>query len=246
MPLGKKSTYRKRGTARPRRRMGRRANKTRNVPDYASCSVKRSLVPGITNRMYSYDNFQLKDFDRAVQIAQGYQRYRMTGIKVTWKPEFDTFTPGSSATKPYLYFMVDKSGSIPDNVTLESLKQAGAKPIAFDERSLSATFKPAVLQGDLNTVAGTTYGGYRISPLLSTNQNATTNAPWQPSAVAHQGIKWYVDTTGSALNIVVEVEVQFQFYKPIWTTLAPSNALGLEYAQLNNSPDGIVGGGDGV
>jgi len=98
----------------------------------------------------------------------------------------------------------------------------------------------------LNTVAGSTYGGYRVSPLLSTNQNATTAGAFQPSAVAHQGLKWFVDTAGGPLNIILEVEVQFEFYKPLWSSLASTPAKGLTFAVLNDSPDGIVGGGDGI
>jgi len=229
-----------------RRRVAPRRNTTRNVVDKASCSVVRTLTPGATNTMYSFDNFQLKDFDRAVQIAQGYQLYKMTGIKVTWKPEYDTFAPGLGATKPFLYHMVDKSGSIPDNITLEALKQAGARPRAFDEKPISVTFKPAVLNAVLNTVAGSTYGGYRVSPLLSTNQNATTAGAFVASSIAHQGLKWYIDTAGSSLNIIMEVEIQFQFFKPLWSVLASTPAKGLSFAVLNDSPDGIVGGNDGI
>jgi len=229
------------------RRRAPRRNTTRNVVDKASCSVVRTLTPGATNTMYSFDSFQLKDFDRAVQIAQGYQLYKMTGIKVTWKPEYDTFAPGvGTATKPFLYHMVDKAGSIPDNVTLEALKQAGARPRAFDEKPISVTFKPAVLNAVLNTVAGSTYGGYRSSPLLSTNQNATAPGVFVPSAIAHQGLKWYIDTAGSSLNIIMEVEVQFQFFKPLWASLQSTPARGLTFAELNDSPDGVVGGYDGV
>jgi len=228
------------------RRRAPRRNTTRNVVDKASCSVVRTLTPGTTNTMYSFDAFQLKDFDRAVQIAQGYQLYKMTGIKVTWKPEYDTFAAGLGATKPFLYHMVDKAGSIPDNVTLEALKQAGARPRAFDEKPISVTFKPAVLNAVLNTVAGSTYGGYRTSPLLSTNQNATQPGAFVASAVAHQGLKWYIDTAGSALNVIMEVEIQFQFFKPLWQALASTPAKGLNYAVLNDSPDGVVGGYDGI
>lgn len=242
MPV--KRTMKKRA---PRRRAPvRRRRTTNNVVDKASCSVVRTLAPGLTNTMYSFDNFQLADYSRAVQIAEGYQLYKMTGIKVTWKPEYDTFIAGGVTTKPFLYHMVDKSGSIPDNVTLEALKQAGARPRAFDEKPISVTFKPAVLNAVLNSVAGSTYGGYRVSPLLSTNQNATTPGSFVPSAVAHQGLKWYIDTAGSGLNIIMEVEIQFQFFKPLWATLASSPAKGLTYAVLNDSPDGVVGGNDGI
>lgn len=244
MPI-KKTTYKKRAPAMRRRKTVRR-NTTNNVVDKASCSVRRTLATGSTNTMYSFDNFQLKDFDRAVQIAQGYQLYKMTGIKVTWKPEYDTYAAGLGATKPFLYHMVDKSGSIPDNITLEALKQAGARPRAFDEKPISVTFKPAVLNAVLNTVGASTYGGYKVSPLLSTNQNATSIQPFVASAIAHQGLKWYIDTAGSALNIIMEVEVQFQFFKPLWSSLASVPSKGLSFAVLNDSPDGVVGGNDGI
>lgn len=243
MPI--KKTMRARRPAVRRRRPARR-NTTKNVVDKASCSVVRTLAVGSTNTMYSFDNFQLKDFDRATLIAQGYQLYKMTGVKVTWKPEYDTYAAGLGATKPFLYHMVDKSGSIPDNITLEALKQAGARPRAFDEKPISVTFKPAVLNAVLNSVAASTYGGYRVSPLLSTNQNATTAGAWQPSAISHQGLKWYIDTAGSALNVIMEVEVQFQFFKPLWQSIASAPAKGLTYAEINDSPDGVVGGNDGV
>lgn len=204
--------------------------------------MKRTLAVAVSNTMYSYDTFQLKDYDRAVQIAQGYQRFRMTGIRITWKPEYDTFiNNGSGATKPYLYYMIDKSGSIPDNVTLEALKQAGARPIAFDEKPISVMFKPATIDIQVNSAGGSTFAGYRVSPLLSTNANPTFAVGWTPNVVAHQGIKWFVDTQGgSGINVNVEVEVQFQFYKPVWTSLASQSAKGLEYPLLDDSPDGVA------
>jgi len=55
-----------------------------------------------------------------------------------------------------------------------------------------------------------------------------------------------VDTAGGPLNIILEVEIQFQFFKPLWSSLQSRPAMGLSYAVINDSPDGIVGGNDGI
>lgn len=229
----------------PKKRVQR---KTMNVPDKASCSVVRSLDPAafVTSRMYSFDNFQLADFQRATNIAQNYQRFRMTGIKVTWKPVYDTYSAATPQQKPNLYYIVDRSGSLPDNITLEALKQAGARPRAFDEKPISVTWKPSALGETLNLAGAPSASAYKVSPLLATNGNATNPGLWIPSTVAHQGLKWYMDAGGAAQTLSMEVEIQFEFFKPIFTALAAQAAGGLVYATLDASPDGIEGGNDGM
>lgn len=241
-----KAPIRRRANAKRAGKPRVRKSKTRNVPDKASCSVTRTLAQAVTNQTYAFDAFQLADFGRAVSIAQNYQRFRMTGITVTWKPAYDTYAQGGPLQKPNLYAMVDRSGSIPDNFTLEGLKQMGAKPRAFDERPLRVTWKPSVLGETLNTAGAASASGYKISPLLATNANATNPGVWAPSTVAHQGIKWYVEQQGGVSTINMEVEIQFEFFKPLFPQLAAAPALGLTYAKVDASPDGVEGGTDGI
>lgn len=220
--------------------------KVNNVKDKASCSVVRTLAQGRTNQMYAFDNFQLADFDRASAIAKNYQRFRMTGIKLTWKPVYDTYSSATPNQKPNLYYIIDKSGSLPDNITLEALKQAGARPHRFDEKPLSVTWKPSVLNETLNVAGAGSASGYKVSPLLSTNGNATNPGLWIPSTVAHQGIKWYMEAGGAEQSLNMEVEIQFEFFKPIYPLLAAQPAVGIQYAVLDASPDGVQGGTDGI
>jgi len=242
MPPRKSTRRPRRKTNRPRRRM----NKRNNVADKASCSVVRTLTKATTNQMYAYNTFRLADYQRAVNIAGSYQRFRITGIKLTFKPEYDTFSAGAGTTKPFLYYIIDKSGSLPDNITLEGLKQSGARPHAFDEKPLVVRWRPSVLN-EVQNGAGTTIGaGYKVSPILSTDATPANVGVWTPSDVNHLGIKWYMETAGSGLDVNIEAEVQFEFFKPIYPQLSSAPAKGLEYAVLNDSPDGIVGGGDGV
>lgn len=238
---------RKRATKPRARKAGRR--KAMSQPEKATCTVVRTLAGGITNQMFAYNSFNLADYDRAAAIAKNYQRYRMTGIKLTFKPEYDTFAVnpvGPNIAKPNLYYMIDKSGSIPDNVTLEGLKQAGAKPHAFDEKPISVSWRPSVLN-EVQTQGLIAAGsGYKISPLLATDATPGNPGAWVASRVNHLGIKWYMECTGTSLGVNVEAEVQFEFYKAIMPALSAVPAKGLEYAVLDASPDGVEGGTDGI
>lgn len=229
----------------PRKR-GLRKSKRNNVPDKASCSVTRTLALANTNQMYAFDSFQLADFQRASDIARNYQRFRMTGIKVTWKPVYDTYSAATPQQKPNLYYIVDKSGSLPDNITLEALKQSGARVVAFDEKPIHVRWRPSVLNETLNIAGAPSASGFKVSPLLATNGNATNPGLWIPSTVAHQGLKWYMEAGGAAQTLNMEVEIQFEFFKPIYPSLAAAPALGLSYAKLDASPDGVEGGTDGI
>lgn len=231
----------------PRKNKGVSKKSKTDVADFAGCSVTRSLVPGRMNAAFAFDSFSLQDYQRAAGIAQYYQHYRITGITVTWKPAYDTYSQATILQKPNLYYMIDKAGAIPDNFTLEGLKQMGSKPHAFDEKPLRATWRPSVLQEDLNLAGAASATQYKVSPWLSTNANATNPGLWAPSTVAHQGLKWYIEeASGSATAVQMEVQIQFQFKKPLMPSLAAVPALSLAYATIDASPDGVEGGSDGI
>lgn len=236
------------------RTRARRAG-NRNVPEYASCSVKRSLAQQggaqyNANVLYSLMNTQLSDYPRAVQVAGAYQHYRIRNVAVTFKPTFDTFAnlPGSS-TKPRLYYMIDKSGSIPSTVSLEGLKAMGARPKDLDEKAITIAWRPSVLEsvmyaGGLNNA---TPAKYKISPWLSTAAVPVQPGTFTPSGIDHLGLYWYVDMLVSdGYQFSIEVEVQFEFKKPLTNITNGVAAVPATLAVLNDSPDGIEGGGDGV
>jgi len=251
MPVAKNK---KRSTA-PRRRGGRRPapsrplRRARDVSDLASLSVTATLVPPpgnqnfLTGALYSLMNTELAGYARAVQVAKAYQHYRITKITLKLKPTADTYTQGGPS-KPQLYYMIDKSGSVPTNATLELLKQMGAKPHAFDENTRVISWRPSVL-ADTATNPGalqSTPNKYMISPWLSTNANIISPNVFNPSTVDHLGIYWFVDQQFQpGYGYQAEVEVQFQFKKPVWVTV--SGAVAAIPAQIgtpDNSPDGIL------
>lgn len=242
-------------------RKGRRAPRSRrggDVPDMASLSVKRSLATPIppygigfaTNTLYSLMNTQLSDYTRAVLVAQAYQHYRIKKVTLTFKPSFDTFTNGGISSKPNLYYMIDKSGAIPTNASLEALKQMGAKPIQLDEKNLTVSWAPSVLESVMYAAGGTgaaSSSKYKVSPWLTTTADNVSPGVFIANAVDHLGLYWYVDQlVAGGYQYTVECEVQFQFKKPLMNITSSVEAIKAIPARINDSPDGVEGGGDGV
>lgn len=227
----------------PRRVMRKRGlRRARDVVDYAGCSVRRTIVPDaggnfLTNTIYNMRDTALATYLRALQISKAYQHYRIKKITLTCKPTYDTFQDQAGLqSRPNIYFMVDKSGSIPAGITLESLKQMGAKPLRFDEKPISFSWRPSVLLAGQDAVVPVANpAAYKISPWLSTVDNT----------IDHLGIFWCAEQLfGGGLQYACEVEVQFQFKKPLWTAVAATPSVGVKPAELDDSVDGIVGGPD--
>lgn len=240
-PSGKKQYSKKkynkkrkqRATRKPRTRIPRTLARS-GVPEYASLSVKRSLVgnqPGGTfgaQTMYSLMNTALNQFPRAVQVAQAYQFFRIKRITLTVKPSYDTFQATlGGATKPRLYWMLDKAGSIPTTITLEGLKDCGSRPTEIDENPRVISWKPSVLTSVMDgPVAASIPAQYKISPWLATN-NAPIVPGFVPSSVDHLGIYWYMDMLINPEGYLyqVESEIQFEFKKPITKQIGETQAV---------------------
>lgn len=250
MPIIRK----KKMSTKPRRKaISRRPRRgfrpARNVPDLASLSVTTTLIPQgnpnfLSGAMYSLMSTQLANYPRAVQVAKAYQHYRIKKITLRLKPSVDTFTQGA-ASKTYLYYMIDKAGALPTNPVLETLKAAGAKAHAFDEKTKIIAWRPSVLA---DTAAGAFNGApnkYMISPWLSTNVNTVSPLVWNASTVDHLGVYWYVDQAFQpGYGYQIECTVEFQFKKPIWS-LGPSqvsapSAIPATLPTLDASPDGVA------
>lgn len=249
---GKRGAKAKRGG-----RKGKSVKKQSNVSDWASLSCKRSIAPTgatayNTNTLYSLMNTQLIDYPRAVQVAAGYQHYRISKIRLTFKPTSDNFLAAAGAvSKPNIYYMIDKSGAIPTNISLEGLKGMGARPKQLDEKNFTIEWSPSVLESVMYASGGvgaSSASKYKISPWLTTTADNVSPGAFVPSGVDHLGVYWYVDQLLNPIGFqyTCEVEVQFEFKKPLINMLSSVSAIPSRVAELNTSPDGVVGGGDGV
>lgn len=178
-------------------------------------------VPIPDGNVVFFRSIQLADviYDRAQAVAAAYQQFRIKYVKMTFRPSADTFPAIAGNTIPQLYFMKDLANAIPTNATADTFYSMGCRPRRMDDKNLVYTWKPSVLTADAVAAGVTTASQIRISPWLSTNANSGNPAPgWAPSNVDHLGCAFYVTkiNPADALQYTVDVEVVFQFRKPVW------------------------------
>jgi len=225
---------RARRSTRPRRRPVRRVARRRRTAMVEHAALKQTiqLKDDDQNTVYTYNTASLSGFDRAVQVARAYQYFRIVKIEYKFKPYADTYTPSatlSNATMPYLYWLINK-GDVLDPVTFNDLRDAGSKPIRFDDKTLTVSWKPNVLMFNSNTRAtpGTNpnFNPSKASPWLSTNDLAgASGATWLPSTLQHTGIVYGVESAISGTPEMIygtEVTVHFEFKKPLSAVNPPA------------------------
>lgn len=203
-------------------RRGKLAYRRRTSSQYAK--LKESYVMPIVagNINYFQDALANLNFDRAQAVAQAYQQYRISYIKLTIQPNYDTFVnggaPGSPATIPQMYFMVDKTRSIPNGAGFNTLLDLGCKPVRMDERNISRAWKPSVLQVAGDGPATAAAVGYKLSPWLTTNANAGNPGAWLPDETLHHGAVFGIEKSfpADAQQYDMNVEIGFEFRKPNW------------------------------
>jgi len=220
-----KNLKRKAG-ARKLRYKRRGFRRVRSVPDIAKLteSTPLTVYNCVMNYMYQKRDFTISVNPRASAVANAYQHYRIKKVTLIIRPQVDTFTGGVGYTAPNFYYMIDKTGSIPTNVTLNALKSMGAKPIRLDDKTIKISWRPSVLQDvqDVNpTAPGQRPVSYKISPWLSTNANALNPGVFACSSVDHLGIFWYAETPSGAstLQYNVEAVLDVEYKKPMNSSL---------------------------
>lgn len=198
----------------------RRANLAKS--EFASAKQTIALPNNLVNTLYTLQNINLSQFDRMVQIARAYQFFRITKVEVKMIPYTDTFT---TLSVPQLQYVINKSDSF-TALTFNQLRDAGAKQIRFDDRSININWKPTVQvgvpisqpPGHVPDVVG--WSSYRTSPWLATDQNPSTGldpSTFAPSTVPHRGLLYGVEqdyTSTENTFYGMEMTVHFQFKKP--------------------------------
>jgi len=162
-------------------------------------------------------------FNRSQQVAAAFQEYRIKYVKLTFKPSADTFPIMSGNIIPQIYFQMNKFNAIPTNATLQTLLDMGCRPIRFDDKNISRAWKPTVLLGaDQVGLSAVNAQKPLTTPWLSTNNNAQNpGIVWAPSNVEHLGCVFIVQKPNPAtptINYNVDIEVVFQFRRPLSTT----------------------------
>lgn len=196
--------------------------------EQASLTVVRPIRDGGNillnpNATYSLMNCQLQDFPRALNVATCYQFYRMTRCTLRFKPQYDTFATGG-ASKMSLYYMIDKAGALPTNLTIPAMQQLGAKSIQLDETNVEITWTPSVLNSAMYAgggVGAASSSQYVISPWLSSNGLTVSPGPGAPSAIDHLGIYFAVEQVTANTQYSCDLECSFEYKKPYLQLPAP-------------------------
>lgn len=201
----------------------RRARAARMNSEHAACKVTHDLGYDSMGVVYKFSEFSLVGWLRAAEIAQFYQFYRINRIDMKFIPVADTYIAGNPGELPNLYYIIDKSDAFPYNGDITTLQNMGAKPIRFDDKTITKSFKPAVTWKALDeNGTATNFGMTKVSPWLSTNNNNTSDTqPWSPSSVDHHGIVYSVQGGVAGANYRVEVTAHFEFKKPLYPLPAP-------------------------
>lgn len=222
MPFKKTSTRRprRRVVRKPRRKMAM-YNRPRTITTNTASVKECYQVPVPDGAVTFFRSTALSDlsFDRSQTVAQAYQQFRVKYIKLTFRPSADTFPAVPGNIIPQLYFMIDKSNSIPTNATADTFFSMGARPRRMDDKNLTYLWYPTALTADITAPGAVVASQLRTRPWLSTNANSgNPGAVWQPSNVDHLGCAFYVTKINPAdtIQYTVDVEVVFQFRKPTW------------------------------
>lgn len=225
-----------------RKGRGRRRNTKYNAGDFARVQhVLQNELPinatgngtgaGGASQAYGFYNFALSNSPRASAVAAGFQEYRISKVEVFVKPMADTFDSGLVATgtnpgAPHLLYMIDKTATFDNNGTNSMvLKQAGAKPIRLDEKTIKIQFKPAIQIGSSEVVPGPApvselSATYKTSPWITTNANAgEAGSAWAPNSVDHMGLVLAAESPRGPIPITVasvSFRITYEFRKPLW------------------------------
>lgn len=211
--------YRKRTTKRRvyKKRQNRRRMANRN--EFATIKETHTFSTLDANTAYRDYQCSLARFGRASILGKAYREFRITKVQYIFKANVDTYQGGGNSVVPNLFTCIDKTGSMANVVAIEQFRRVGAKPRRFDDKNITVSFRPAVLQYAYDLANNTNaWAMPKVSPWLSCDKfNDDTGAAWQASSIDHLGLVWMVDQPGGIETVQYHVEMiaHFQFRKPV-------------------------------
>ena len=211
------------------------------------CTIKETYAIGAINANEPVEPVvQLQGFQRALDIADTFQEYRISKVEYSYTPLYDTFNAAAGSgidlvTVPKLYTKV-QTVETPESYTLDYLIAQGAKPIRMDDKIIRHTYRPHVLQAALLAEAGDLATSKRAvkSPWLSTHSSSATGTPILMDNTIHRTHNFWIqqEVTSTATRPVctLEVNVYFEFRKP-WTlaAAAPTDGVAKRVLGLNKA-----------
>jgi hypothetical protein len=209
---------RKHRSRRPRR--ARRAHKRGlkvKTSQYATGAYKTQILNVPQETPVKFQALGVSQNARIATLASCYQDYRITGIKIKFMPNLNTF--GAGSTTGYIPQMLTKVLDQQPPPVWNEVYITSMAPRCHEltQKDFTVKFAPKV-----NMLASTTGGtgqGVMIkrSPWLATNANANTGGAWAADSTEHFGLLVFI--TNSAANDSIgagyEAEVFYEFRKPL-------------------------------
>jgi len=159
---------------------------------------------------------------RASQLAQLFGEYRIKKITYTFRPWFDTFNAmdasiGNSAISvPTLYWRLNRYGDTPAAFNGNYMRAMGAKPVRLDDKIVSFSYAPNVIQTQQNVVGAST-ATIKVSPWLSTDDLVNDNN-FTLSTAEHFGNTLFIEAAGAGTAqgqvANLDVKVVYEFRNP--------------------------------
>jgi len=159
---------------------------------------------------------------RASAIAKEFGLYRIARITFTYRPIYDTYSPGivspgsTPAAVPHLYWKMNRYGDTPAGFNGDYMRALGAKPFRLDDKLVKVSYKPNILYQQQNA-AGATTASVKITPWLSTDDTPQDNL-FTLSTALHYGHSLFIEGSaagaGTGNVALMDVQVVYEFKNP--------------------------------
>lgn len=163
---------------------------------------------------------------RAQQIAPFFQEYKITSVKLNFKPKWDTYPVdlANGQQLPYFLYTSDCASTVPNNLAYQDYISMGVKPVRFDDKSLVRYMPPCVIMNSTLSSPTVLPAIIKKSPWLPTS--STNGGTWTLNDVVHHGAKFQITgvSPSDTSNYVVTVGVTVLFRKPLIQINPPSVA----------------------
>lgn len=231
MVLKKSSTRKSQLRRRPMKKTLRRTRKplkfnANRVGGPNTCRIETTIpsVPLQVNTPYQFNLAGIVG-SRAVDVAPNFALYRVAKVVFKYKPSFDTYIPSQSAgtpstnyitTVPRLYWKMNRFADDPNAFTADDLKVLGARPIRFDDKTYTMSYRPNIL---LDQASGGSHSGIlKMTPWLNTD-DAPDTPNFATSTTNHYGHFWYIEAdtvnTSTIPNVgTLDITIHYEFKNP--------------------------------
>jgi len=163
--------------------------------------------------------------DRARAVCEQFALYRISKVVFKYKPHYDTFIPQNQGptpsgnfptTVPLLYWKMNRFADAPVAWNVDDIKAMGAKPIRFDDKTITVAYKPNILLSSES--GGSDSGQVKMTPWLNTDDSSET-AAFAPSTTEHYGHFFWIDANlvnGSSEPAIgsLDVTIYYEFKNP--------------------------------